>query len=592
MYPSSDPAIQIKTFFSTDLDRSIGKWGDGDQPPEQQFPSDYGQNRTEPLIDGLAYFGALDDEITAVLASTSQNRFFYMTAWWLGLVGGSRTVKLSISGKAVSEFLSMFPQARDQVTWTCDVDMDELVLPKSNQSLRARLGALVAAGVDVRVLAWVSPFAAKYKPVADQIPGVAALNIQTLLSVQQLRDDFGPAQANHVMLNMLAHPLGAAHLKMVVCGDAVGMRAYTGGLDPEQGLLSVPTITAPHPVGWHDVAVRVAGPGAAGIYRFFQQLWKEQASRAPDVFYVDGREIPASLPKTPAVLDPPVKDATGTRTQAVQVLRTVPQMNFPPSGGPKQISENPVLRWMVSTAAGYRVPKLSFAPKGIFEFKVAALKAISRAERYVFIADQAFSSQEIMDELRYRLLAKPTLKVILLHGADPTDPPSGDMAEAINNHLLAHVPMDTVTNRPRGVACYAWDGVVVHSKVTIVDDVWCAIGSANCMRRSLYTDIELSVAIIDTAAPSVVQQLRRDLWARYCGIGTAAETPALHARERQNLLNLDAALAIWDNSWGAAPVGVRLLGSVTRYALPMPPPATPYTEAGHDQQDADSRNTF
>lgn len=57
-------------------------------------------------------------------------------------------------------------------------------------------------------------------------------------------------------------------------------------------------------------------------------------------------------------------------------------------------------------------------------------------------------------------------------------------------------------------------GVFTHSKVTLIDDKWAMCGSANFMRRSLYTDWEHSVSFVDDGG-SGVKDLRKRLWAEH-----------------------------------------------------------------------------
>ncbi len=219
---------------------------------------------------------------------------------------------------------------------------------------------------------------------------------------------------------------------------------------------------------------------------------------------------------------------------------------------------------------------------------MALQKAISQAEKYIFIADQAFSSQEVMDWINARLLQKPGLKVILLHGSDPADPPSGDLVQAVNAHLIPHVPpllLDSISGL-QGVEFYGWGGTAVHCKVTIIDDIFCIVGSANAMRRSLYTDIELSVAILDATGTGLVRSLRRDLWAKYCGMLRATD------KGYDELLDIGKALSLWSSAWGGAlPPEAKLLSAIKGFTLPMPV-TIPYSQEDHDRQDADSRNDF
>lgn len=81
-------------------------------------------------------------------------------------------------------------------------------------------------------------------------------------------------------------------------------------------------------------------------------------------------------------------------------------------------------------------------------------------------------------------------------------------------------------------------GILTHSKITIIDDVWAMIGSANFMRRSLYTDWEHSVAFIDDGGGGV-KEFRKRVWAEHFN---ADNTPAGVAP----FDNLDEAIGGWD----------------------------------------------
>ena len=461
-------------------------------------------NHVEAFIDGAAYFTAIDEELDALLTGSPAGKYFYLSAWWLGLVPLADPTKVRTVGDTAIKLAESLGALKE---WQITRARPAWDLPKSGRRLLARLTALAQQGVDVRVLAWTSPFCAKYEAVAKQEMGLAALNAQTILSVQALRDAHLRLY-DRVMLNLVAHPMGAAHLKLVICGDDTSMRAYTGGLDPADGRLTPPG----QPAGWHDVAVRVQGPAALAIYRHYQQLWEEQRKSRPEIFHIAGKEIVSHTEDTARVPDRVQAAPPGKADHLVQVLRTVPAMRFS-STGSSLLNVNPVLRTVLLKATGFSRQPISFAPVGLFEFKTALRKAIAGAERYVFIADQAFSAQEVMGWLNERLLERPGLKVILLYGADPDDTPRGLFREAMVNHLLKGLPDDPVTGQPRGVVCYGWPGTSVHAKVAIVDDAWCAVGSANCMRRSLYTDVELSVGVIDATdpanGPSFAKLLRR-----------------------------------------------------------------------------------
>jgi phosphatidylserine/phosphatidylglycerophosphate/cardiolipin synthase-like enzyme len=126
-------------------------------------------------------------------------------------------------------------------------------------------------------------------------------------------------------------------------------------------------------------------------------------------------------------------------------------------------------------------------------------------------------------------------------------------------------------------------GVTVHTKSVIVDDVWTMIGSANTMRRSLYTDLEQSVSVIDgdTANP-FPKQYRTRLWAHHLG-GAAGDYD-----------DLDQALHVWDTDWGTAGLYERP-PQVRNLPLPLTPDAamTASEKSKYDwYNDPDSRDAW
>jgi phosphatidylserine/phosphatidylglycerophosphate/cardiolipin synthase-like enzyme len=683
-------------------------------------------HRTEAFIDGHAFFSAIRVEINNLIASTAPDRFFYLTAWWLGLSKYNGNLRID-----------------DAFAWDYPANFPEVTLPGAMDPLAKRLERLADNGVVVRILPWVlPPLFITNKRLADNL-GMKGVNFPTLISVSELRKVL---PAGSVALNLLAHTFGAVHCKMVVCGDRSSMRAYTSGLDPQAGRLCAPGLSAKEirdaiirryqaatdneiktqcddldnkilskelyetfaqwndlipekysdfelgrktgkysykidlrwigrewkltfvehfsdgcsvdtvflqkddrqisfriwpDGGWHDVGVRVEGRAAGAIHDFFKAMWDEQLTRPVETFTINGEKI-ASHDRgcQPLPARQPIALAPNTGQQYVQVLRTIPEMNFtltakergaflvPDDLEPMKVGKLKIevrqlaipVALLAAVSSDYNRRPLSFAPQGRFEFKVALQKAISAAERYIFIADQGFWGLEVMDWINASLLRNPNLKVILLFGADPADPPNTFLSEAMNHHLLKGLPLDT-DQQPTNVVFFEWAGNTVHCKVTIIDDVWCAIGSANCMRRSLYTDIELSVSILEpeTAekelpassaeeanpatyqkkAPSFVQSFRRDLWAHYFGI-TLDPTKRSNNNQKEvytGLLSLRHALQPWNPlRWRAPmsklkfPPGPR--PEISRQNLAPFPSAGGFQQKDYDRMDPDSRKPF
>jgi hypothetical protein len=717
-----------------------GLWGPppGENAPLQDTPAKMQNHRTETFIDGVAYFSTIREEINALLGSNDAHRFFYMTAWWLGLTDFDGPLRVADSWDYVNY--------RDPTTRALRARFSRFVMPvgagsfslASTQTLEQLLKRMVEKGVDVRVLPWILPLIAD-KLVADKT-GIGGVNFPSLISAASLRRQIGDER---VLLNMLGHTWGAAHCKMVICGDSNRMRAYTSGLDPVDNRLLAPGLTPAEVAnnrygtyvaadkqemekvcralangilmkplfdvirvisnlpdyvkflqaqqsgdfefridvrwedrewkltlydepndrldisylkrdglkneidvfdwpagGWHDLGVRVEGPAAGAIHDFFRDMWNEQLSRSVETFKLNNDRIVSHDTRwQPLPARQPINLPANTGPQYVQVLRTVPLMDFslnPKARGnflvPDDFNVKLGLKGhrlkigptalaipvgvIAAITTGYARQRLSFAPAGCFEFKVALKKAISEATDYIFIADQGLYGLEIMDWINLRMQQVPKLKVVLLFGADPADPPNSFLAEAMNNHLLPNAFYNAMEGtQPANIVFYEWTGNAVHCKVTIIDDTWCAIGSANCMRRSLYTDIELSIAILEPPtpdnelpstpaeeaapplgkkAPSFVQRLRRDLWGHYCGIPLdPAQRSDPQKKQYTKLLRQPAALAVWNPKWAFWRVpGLTLRPEISRQNLRPFPVGAPFDQKRYDREDVDSRHAF
>jgi len=78
------------------------------------------------------------------------------------------------------------------------------------------------------------------------------------------------------------------------------------------------------------------------------------------------------------------------------------------------------------------------------------------------------------------------------------------------------------------VAKDEWQEVYVHSKVTVMDDTFMFIGSANLNLRSMHLDTELGII---TECRQVAQDLRQQLWGWHTGKDAKANPPLLDAHK-------------------------------------------------------------
>ena len=94
-----------------------------------------------------------------------------------------------------------------------------------------------------------------------------------------------------------------------------------------------------------------------------------------------------------------------------------------------------------------RAKPLSFAPAGSFTVASAVRKALTAAQRLIYLEDPAFWSREELSWVNAAVKAQPALHVILLMpgGRDPNDPELNDHAilcESINRGLLDGIQSD------------------------------------------------------------------------------------------------------------------------------------------------------
>jgi phosphatidylserine/phosphatidylglycerophosphate/cardiolipin synthase-like enzyme len=136
------------------------------------------------------------------------------------------------------------------------------------------------------------------------------------------------------------------------------------------------------------------------------------------------------------------------------------------------------------------------------------------ARQLIYLENQFLWSPEIAEVLRDKLLNPPADDFRLLivlpakpnTGADDSRGTLGELVEADagSGRLLAC----TLLARAGRLA----DPVYVHAKISIIDDTWLTLGSANLNDHSLFNDTEMNVVTHDTV---IARQTRLRLWAEH-----------------------------------------------------------------------------
>lgn len=161
----------------------------------------------------------------------------------------------------------------------------------------------------------------------------------------------------------------------------------------------------------------------------------------------------------------------------------------------------------------------------------------------------------------------------------------------IGNPAIAKNSPLILTLDPVGGACLPADiypvvrrlGMTIHAKTTLIDDNWAIIGSANIMRRSLYSDYEHCVSMLDPAG-TLVRDYRAALWADHF----RHDVPS-------DFNDIQEGLHAWESSWGTAGPAPPLPGLIVPIPLPMTPdpPLTDKQQTKYDAyEDMDSREAW
>lgn len=272
----------------------------------------------------------------------------------------------------------------------------------------------------------------------------------------------------------------------------------------------------------HDVSVAVRGPAVGHLREVFNMHWN--VADPSDPLEVDPEKLrgptPAELRTTPGHEE---------FLCSVQVVRTLNSDTFPSEPGGEQ---------------------------GVLE---AYLRAIHFAEKFIYIENQYFTNDTVVDALIDALKAKPKLQLILLLNAVPDVPlyPGWQRAKL---RSIAEVAIPK-SPTPPGVASRfgvftTWSHAAkdddthpqprlrnnyLHTKSAIIDNRWATVGSANLDGNSLDSlqleplvknrESETNCVLFgedhDDGTKQAIDVLRRRLWGEHLGIAATSDKLAL-----------------------------------------------------------------
>jgi phosphatidylserine/phosphatidylglycerophosphate/cardiolipin synthase-like enzyme len=264
------------------------------------------------------------------------------------------------------------------------------------------------------------------------------------------------------------HPFHCHHEKIIVVDGQV---AFVNGIDMTD-LAGDRYDRTDHParrrLGWHDVGTRVLGPAVTDVHDHFALRWRE----------LTGEQLELPGPRS------------GAGETRIQVVRTI-------SNGMYEA-----------------------VPHGEFRILESYVRAIRRAQRFIYLENQFLWAPEIVTLLADKLRSPPSDEfriVILLPGKanNGQDDTSGQLAvlaaaDEGNDRFLAATIRSLSGERD--------DSLYVHAKVGIVDDSWMTVGSANLNAHSLLNDTEMNVVTDDVA---LIRETRLRLWAEHLDLDAA-----------------------------------------------------------------------
>lgn len=476
------------------------------------------------LVDGRDYLR----EIDAAVRDTKKGDRVYLVDW-------SFDAALELGGRA--------PDAADRK------EIGDLLVARAQEGVDVRV---VLNGGQYLGATGMGPFLSNYETMADLRTRIPSGATTPPLATKVLYDWTG------------AEMTGTHHQKAAVIVHGGVLTAFVAGID----IKPLPLDATPHTRralriddtvvlwGWHDGGVKLVGAAAEAVYENFVHRWQEAATLPPSTLWI--KQLPSEpgparrilyTPGTEVTVPPVPAQATADPTvgATVQVLRSRfdTKLDRPGARG---------LKW--STAGG----------GALREVYATLSRAISAAQRYVYIEDQYLADHpplanaidegawqlfdRIVDDRAPRWSLFPLLKAAARRGvkiimvgsgyADPEDSFTGEK----NTHLSRQL-VELADGNEGQIAVWRLLQTTVHMKLTLIDDEFAAIGSANLQARSMLgVDSELHVAVVSTE--HTVRDLRARLWGEHLNLDYEAGPESI----RTALNDLERALGMWRRHWG------------------------------------------
>jgi len=268
----------------------------------------------------------------------------------------------------------------------------------------------------------------------------------------------------------------------------------------------------------------VEGPAVSQLWDSFTERWNDPRRPNGSIFTA-GNATPATIPASER------PSPVGTGSCHVQVLHTYPceSRSFRP--GQEDV--------------------FPFARNGERSYEFGLVKAIDAAEQYIYLEDQYLWPCRVVDALAAAAARGVTVIIVVTNNYD---------VEGLKpyHNFLQQMCVDQIKGTPPGRVFYyhltqnghGGEDIYVHAKTLVIDDRYAVIGTANINRRSMTTDTEIGIAVVDSTIDNAkiggrsvqvcrfAREYRRQLWQEHLGI--PGDDP----------LNADGSPRGWPNSNG------------------------------------------
>jgi phosphatidylserine/phosphatidylglycerophosphate/cardiolipin synthase-like enzyme len=563
-------------------------------PPTLPAPTTFADCKLTPLIGCAQYAPEVQTALAKVgTKSRDENKkqFVLVHNWWLGLQMGDYVPPKRLVGSAGPD---LKPGAKFY--------LDGEDSPPAGVLLSDVLIQKAKVGVDVRVLGWVSfaimgsRIAQKY----GEAMSIADLNSITMASIVDLRSE--PALRSNVGLDVLSHTAGAVHTKLVVIGDETEAIGFTGGIDfvPDRwgarwhdiavkvegpavqglydwfrliwnenanrkpkiytlGKVQVPSTAYPFLLKDRTLATTAKGrhhvqsmrtvpvyrykkasifpenraPAAApnGLFEI-KEAWQKAMLAATDYIYMEDQSYWSA-------------EVLGWANVAIQANPNLRVILMASGGADPNDPVMPDREILTQSIDGSLLAGLSNAQRG----QVRMFRRFDDPESYgaftaVAANDNGNGTSDVEidfkfnDAIKANLLAEASL-LLYIGGEEFRITANPALNAGTNVRATVAHPVSGATPAVGDTGhVIDYPAITVHSKTTLIDDHWAIIGSANCMRRSLYTDWEHSVVFVDENDVAV-KEYRKKLWAHH-----------FDEADPNTFDDLAESLYRWDPAWG------------------------------------------